>query len=40
MRIMVIGKLENPALVCCKSVYDDKVNSSLIPLVVKRDEAI
>ena len=24
LRVMVIGKLENPQLVCCKSIFEDK----------------
>ena len=40
LRVVVIGKLENPVLYCCKGIIDDKVDSSVIPLVVKRGEAI
>jgi len=36
MRLMLLGKLCNPQLVCCKGIFDQQVGSVLIPLVVKR----
>lgn len=38
LKVMVVGKLENPMLYCCKAMVEDKSNQLVIPLAVKRGE--
>jgi len=40
LRVMVVGKIENPMLYCCKAMFEDKTNQLIIPLAVKRGEAL
>lgn len=39
LRVMVIGKLENPKIECLRELYHDETGSKVIPLGVKKSIA-
>ena len=39
-RVLVVGKLENPQLFCCKAIFEEKAQEFVIPLCIKRGESI
>ena len=40
LRVMLLGKLENPSLLCTKSVKDKSTGQLVLPLAVKRGVAL
>lgn len=39
-RVLVVGKLENPLLFCCKAIFEEKAQELVIPLCVRRGEPV
>lgn len=40
LRVALVGRLQNPQLFCCRSVFEDKANEFVIPLIVKKSEPV
>ena len=38
--MLVVGKLENPQLFCCKAIFEEKAQEFVIPLCVRRGEPV
>lgn len=36
LKVMLLGKLENPTLMCVKAIKDKKTKQTIIPIAVKR----
>ena len=40
VEVLLSGKLENHDIKCLKEVYDERVGAAMIPLVVKKTQAV